>query len=76
MSGYKLKSAGFALYGERWVEGLSKLLGVSTRSVRRWGNGSASIPAGVWVEVHRLMQLLEYEVKLTRLDVLEEIGDE
>ena len=41
-----LHRAGEALYGARWQSELSRALGVSDRTVRRWMSGDA-IPIGV-----------------------------
>jgi hypothetical protein len=51
-----LHQTGEALYGPRWQTALSRDLGVSERTVRRWAAGTHDVPAGVWVDLLRLTQ--------------------
>lgn len=51
-----LADAGDALYGSRWQTDLSRALGVSDRTVRRWASGSDPVPNGVWGDVSALLR--------------------
>lgn len=50
-----LPQVGQALWGSRWQTDLAEAIGVSDRTVRRWVAGER-IPAGVWLDLIRLMQ--------------------
>ena len=41
-----LSASGRALFGPRWQSELSRKLGVSDRTVRRWVSGDSPVPAG------------------------------
>ena len=62
-----LIDAGEALYGPRWQCELSRDLGVSDRTVRRWVAGVSNIPAGVAIDLWRLCD--------ARLAALEDVRD-
>jgi hypothetical protein len=47
-----LRQIGEALYGQAWQAELSREIGVSDRSMRRWAAGTDEIPEGVWRDVH------------------------
>lgn len=51
-----LLEAGEALYGERWQSELSRDLGVSDRTMRRWAAGTTDVPVGLYVDLLRLTQ--------------------
>jgi len=54
-----LKACGEALYGARWqtdlASGLAGELQVSDRTMRRWVAGDSAIPAGLWIDLMRMM---------------------
>ncbi len=50
-----LREIGEALWGPRWQSEMARALDVSDRTVRRWAAGD-TIPAGVWLDLMRLMQ--------------------
>jgi hypothetical protein len=60
-----LRQAGEALYGERWQSELSRAIGVSDRTMRRWISDPYEIPGGVWNDIQQL--LLERVVAIDRL---------
>ena len=47
-----LRQIGEALYGAGWQSDLSRDIGVSDRSVRRWLAGTDAVPEGVWRDIH------------------------
>lgn len=51
-----LADVGEALYGPRWQTDLSRDLGVSDRTMRRWVSGSDDVPPGVYRDLRRLVQ--------------------
>ena len=51
-----LVEAGEALYGSRWQSDMSRALGVSDRTVRRWVADSSAVPAGVYLDLLRITQ--------------------
>lgn len=51
-----LTTVGEALYGPRWQTDLSRDIGVSDRSMRRWAAGTDAVPSGVWHDVSRLLE--------------------
>lgn len=51
-----LRAAGAALHGDRWQVPLSRDLGVSDRSVRRWDAGTAPVPDRVEEELVGLLE--------------------
>jgi hypothetical protein len=55
MSSKLLSDVGEALYGPRWQTDLSRALGVSDRTVRRWASGSDVVPDGVYFEMLSLL---------------------
>ena len=48
-----LRQIGEALHGPQWQSDLSRAIGVSDRSMRRWVAGSDDVPEGVWWDIHR-----------------------
>jgi len=50
-----LRETGEALYGPRWQTDLARDLGVSDRTMRRWAAGADDMPAGVAVDLLRLV---------------------
>jgi len=50
-----LIATGRALYGDRWQSPLARDLGVSDRTVRRWGAGTSPVPRGVYADLLRLV---------------------
>lgn len=51
-----LVEAADTLFGPNHSRPLGEALGVNERTVRRWLNGDAEIPPGVWRDVERLAQ--------------------
>lgn len=49
-----LIECGRALYGPLWQSALSRDLGVSDRTMRRWVAGQFPVPVGVHAELRRL----------------------
>ena len=60
---------GEALYGAEWRLPLSRALGVNYKTIRRWRTGDQLVPAGVAVELRRL---LVYELE-SRKQLLAEV---
>lgn len=50
-----LEQCGEALYGSLWQTELSRALGVSDRTVRRWASGKTPVPRAVWDEIASVM---------------------
>lgn len=50
-----LRDTGEALYGPRWQTDLSRDLGVSDRTMRRWAAGADDVPSGVYMDLLRLV---------------------
>lgn len=63
-----LARCGAALYGEQWQTDLSKDLDVADRTVRRWLAGDTPIPAGINIDMMRIM--------LDRAQALDDLVDE
>jgi hypothetical protein len=51
-----LREAGEALYGPRWQSELSRELGVTDRTMRRWAAGEFSIPEAVSAELRDILK--------------------
>jgi hypothetical protein len=54
MTAKDLRVVSQALYGSWTPSALAADLGVSERSVRRWGNSEWPVPDGVWRDVMKL----------------------
>jgi len=52
----ELEAAGAALYGDEWTAPLATALGIRPRTVRRWREGSAAVPAPVERAIAALLQ--------------------
>lgn len=50
-----LTACGEALYGPRWQSEMSRALAVDDRTIRRWVAGDSPVPAGVAVDLLRLL---------------------
>ena len=57
-----LRDAGEALYGSRWQTEISKAIGVSDRTIRRWIAGVDDMPAGVAMDLWRIAE--EHRLRL------------
>ncbi|HEY8343330.1 MAG TPA: hypothetical protein VIK75_10130 [Calditerricola sp.] len=55
MSSKLLTDVGRALYGDRWQTALSRDLGISDRTMRRWAAGVDDVPRGVYTDLHRIV---------------------
>lgn len=51
-----LVECGEALYGQQWQSALSRDLGISDRTMRRWAAGTTDVPAGAYLDLLRLTQ--------------------
>lgn len=49
-----LSEVGEALYGPRWQTDISRDLGVTDRTIRRWEAGTSDVPDGVYLDLLRL----------------------
>lgn len=56
MSSKLLRDAGEGLYGPRWQSEISRDLGVSDRTMRRWLAGADDLPPGVAMDLWRLCE--------------------
>ena len=63
-----LHTIGRALYGERWQTDLSKALGVSERTVRRWVAGQEP-PPGAWADMARVAESKAAELQRLARDM-------
>lgn len=53
-----------ALFGDDgWANKTAALLGVSTRSFRRWMNGTVDVPQGVWVDLSKALAVREEKIR-------------
>lgn len=50
-----LRAAGLALYGDNWQSPMSRALGVSDRTVRRWAGGQSAVPKDCWPQIEQLL---------------------
>ena len=55
MSTKLLHDVGAGLYGPRWQSDLARDLGTSIRTIQRWSAGATDVPAGIWIDLHRLV---------------------
>jgi len=55
MSTKLLADAGAALYGPQWQSALARDLDVSDRTMRRWAAGTHDAPAGLAVDLLRIV---------------------
>lgn len=53
----RLQAVSDALFGHWSPSMLGKKLGVSERTVRRWGEGKFAVPAGVWADCAVLCEI-------------------
>ena len=60
-----LRQVGEALFGARWQSDLSREIGISDRTMRRWIADPHEIPEGVWSDISDLM--LQHIVALDKL---------
>jgi len=60
-----LSDIGMALYGAQWQTDMAQALAVSARQVRRWVAGTTPVPAGIYVDLMRIM--LEHQAALDDL---------
>lgn len=51
-----LEQAGEALYGPRWQSELARGVGVADRTMRRWIADPHEIPAGVWLDIGKMLR--------------------
>jgi hypothetical protein len=50
-----LRQVGEALFGARWQSDLSRAIGISDRTMRRWIADPHEIPEGVWSDISALI---------------------
>jgi hypothetical protein len=70
-----LRQAGEALYGERWQSELSRAIGVSDRTMRRWISAPYEIPGGVWNDIQQLLLQRRAAIEKLRNEILHAIPD-
>lgn len=72
MSSKLLRDVGEAVYGPRWQTELSRSLGVSDRTVRRWAAGTDDVPPGVYYDLLGVVveRAAEIDDVMTRLNAL------
>lgn len=71
-----LEATGEALYGVHWRHQLAEALGLRLRSVQRWLDGSAPVPAGVWQELLTLVDNRRAALDRVHLDLIKMVNDE
>lgn len=59
----RLTVIGEALYGSQWQSELGRLVGVDSRRVRHWTDGTKPVPPGIWAELDQ-----ELEIRINRLE--------
>lgn len=58
-----LKSAGIALYGERWQSDIARALKINdSRRIRQWMAGERPIPQGVFNDLKQLLESRKVEI--------------
>jgi hypothetical protein len=70
-----LRQTGEALYGERWQSELSRTIGVSDRTMRRWVSDPYEIPGGVWNEIQELLLARVIAIEKLRNEIIRAIPD-
>ena len=70
-----LRLAGEALYGERWQSELSRAVGVSDRTMRRWVSDPYEIPGGVWNDIQQLLLARGVAIEKLRNEIMRAIPD-
>jgi hypothetical protein len=70
-----LRRAGEALYGERWQSELSRAVGVSDRTMRRWVSDPCEIPGGVWNDIQDLLLTRCVAIEKVRNEIIRVIPD-
>jgi len=70
-----LRQAGEALYGERWQSELSRAVGVSDRTMRRWVSDPYEIPGGVWNDIQQLLLSRGVSIEKLRNEIIRAIPD-
>ena len=70
-----LRQAGEALYGERWQSELSRAVGVSDRTMRRWVSDPYEIPGGVWNDIQQLLLARGIEIERLRNEIIRAIPE-
>lgn len=63
MSTNLLTEIGEALYGPRWQTDLSRDLGISDRTMRRWAAGDGEPSRGVWNEIQALLKTKSFDLR-------------
>ena len=66
-----LRQVGEALYGVQWHSDLSRDIGVSERSIRRWLAGTDAVPKGVWQDIHLHAELRWMTIKYFDEEIVE-----
>jgi hypothetical protein len=70
-----IRLAGEALYGERWQSELSRAVGVSDRTMRRWVSDPYEIPGGVWNDIQQLLLARGVAIEKLRNEIIRAIPD-
>ena len=73
-SGDLICQVGRALYGPRWETALARDLSVSNRTVRHWLSGFQEPPAGVWLDLLRLVRARGQQTARVAIELVGRIG--
>ena len=68
MNSVELEKAGKLLFGEQWQSNLAEKLNIDSRRVRHWMAGTRSIPHFVNIEVAKLLEENQVEIKQFLID--------
>lgn len=68
MNSVELEKAGKLLFGEQWQSNLAEKLNIDSRRVRHWMAGTRSIPHFVNIEVAKLLEENQVEIKKFLID--------
>lgn len=64
-----LPQIGRALFGDHWLQPLSRELGVNDRTIRRWAKDEFAIPKTVWDEIEHLCLTRGHNLRLIAADL-------
>jgi hypothetical protein len=70
-----IRQAGETLFGERWQSELSRAVGVSDRTMRRWVSDPYEIPGGVWNDIQQLLLTRAVEIEKLRNEIIRAMPD-
>lgn len=64
-----LIKAGITSFGEQWQTAISKVLGVNSRTVRRWASGETPLPSSIKAELLHHLSCRKHDMDRTMIEV-------